>query len=127
MENNNNQRIEDIKKETSEHINVPIEDLDYITLEFITEFEKEDVKTFTESDGEVDPDNIEIRKTKGNSVWSENGIHYWKSGTGINPQCGTSRNWQSPKNSIVKLLIGGQCLPSVKHWVNINITIFTKA
>lgn len=113
-----NSRIEKIKIETAKQLEVSIESLEYITSEFLAEFDS-NVKTLTESDGDPKGDMSTLNNwgTYGNSYWFEGNLCKWKQNTKgtANYGCGASETWEAGKDWCKYIIHKGNC-PDGKKW-----------
>ena len=118
MEQELKNRIQTIKEETAKQLNISIDDLSYITREFLDEFDKS-VNTVNKNDGDPNGDTSTLDNwgVYGNSYWFEGNLCKWKQNAKGTPNygCGTSETWQAGKEWAKYIIYKGKCSDG-KNW-----------
>ena len=112
-------RITKIKEETAKITGIDLEELHYITPEFILAADDTDVKVLEKSDGDPNGNTEKLEQwgTYGNSYWFEGDLCKWKQnkkGT-ANYGCGTDEIWEAGKNWCSNINPKGKCADG-KKW-----------
>ena len=112
-------RISKIKEDTVKVTGIKMEDLSYITPEFLLEADKSDVKILEKSDGDANGDVKKLDQwgTYGNSYWFEGDLCKWKQNKKGTPNygCGTDETWEAGKNWCSNIYEKGKCADG-KKW-----------